>query len=537
MEIRTTAASQGPPSHPRLGNAGSELEHAESKGDVVLKENIIIYDEQRDASPGREDSAGPQIGTDISGEGRPSQDVSVSDDERTEEQGQKPAEDVARPSLAAGAAIPAEMGTAPSPNRLPSGVDIPTLPVLPPSATRKDLSRRELPLICHIVGCNVSLSSQAEYYQRYRICRDHLRAGALLVDGEPKRFCQQCGRFHPLDSFDGEKRNCRARLLQHNSRRRKAGIAGHHIGGAGGPYTQRRRTSVDYEGLYYSYDEEDAEDEEFKPRYPVHVHSSSLLGGSGELRKSSSDAGMLDQLAAAAGLEYQETDEKRYPLGPRAEEQRQPYRVVSKPHTPYPLGYEESSREDVAAALRQQIHNVIAAQRHFSEPSPRPHAWLSVPPAAPSPPAPAFGYAMPQSAALSEQQMSQTAIQELERLLGRQLLLQLLQGAGYPQQSPQQNTTPVIGIPAAASSSPASAQMALDVVRNLIARGTGGPGTLGAPPARGVPLSHNHSAPPASAQYRGFGSVGNVQDAGRPTDLKALKYLVSSIECHPVCDG
>ncbi len=42
--------------------------------------------------------------------------------------------------------------------------------------------------------------------QRYRICKAHLKAPALMVDGVPQRFCQQCGRFHELSEFDGEKR-------------------------------------------------------------------------------------------------------------------------------------------------------------------------------------------------------------------------------------------------------------------------------------------------------------------------------------------
>jgi hypothetical protein len=91
-------------------------------------------------------------------------------------------------------------------------VESASIPVLSSFASRKDQSRRDLPLLCHVVDCNVSLTQQAEYYQRYRICRDHLRSFAILVDGEPQRFCQQCGRFHLLNAFDGNKRNCRARL-------------------------------------------------------------------------------------------------------------------------------------------------------------------------------------------------------------------------------------------------------------------------------------------------------------------------------------
>ena len=34
--------------------------------------------------------------------------------------------------------------------------------------------------------------------------------------------CVQCGRFHTLDRFDGEKKSCRERLQWHNERRRLA---------------------------------------------------------------------------------------------------------------------------------------------------------------------------------------------------------------------------------------------------------------------------------------------------------------------------
>ena len=49
----------------------------------------------------------------------------------------------------------------------------------------------------------------------------HLKMLSLMVDGIPQRFCQQCGRFHPLGDFDGSKRSCRGKLSEHNARRRK----------------------------------------------------------------------------------------------------------------------------------------------------------------------------------------------------------------------------------------------------------------------------------------------------------------------------
>lgn len=37
----------------------------------------------------------------------------------------------------------------------------------------------------------------------------------------PRRFCQQCARFHAIHEFDDTKRSCRTRLSQHNARRRR----------------------------------------------------------------------------------------------------------------------------------------------------------------------------------------------------------------------------------------------------------------------------------------------------------------------------
>lgn len=77
------------------------------------------------------------------------------------------------------------------------------------------------PLICQVEGCAKDLLTEKGYYQRYRVCEQHLKMLSLMVDGKPSRFCQQCGRFHELHEFDGNKRSCRARLQQHNARRRK----------------------------------------------------------------------------------------------------------------------------------------------------------------------------------------------------------------------------------------------------------------------------------------------------------------------------
>ncbi len=106
-------------------------------------------------------------------------------------------------------------------------------------------ANRSTRLICQVHGCDANLAGLKEYHQRYKICAHHLKVwcGALLVllshmelthmpdvytqvhsiieDGRQQRFCQQCGRFHDLAEFDGDKRSCRARLQKHNARRKK----------------------------------------------------------------------------------------------------------------------------------------------------------------------------------------------------------------------------------------------------------------------------------------------------------------------------
>ena len=60
-----------------------------------------------------------------------------------------------------------------------------------------------------------------EYHARYKICEQHLRASLVINRGREQRFCQQCGKFHNIEEFDGDKRSCRARLEKHNVRRRR----------------------------------------------------------------------------------------------------------------------------------------------------------------------------------------------------------------------------------------------------------------------------------------------------------------------------
>ncbi|GAX76145.1 hypothetical protein CEUSTIGMA_g3589.t1 [Chlamydomonas eustigma] len=75
--------------------------------------------------------------------------------------------------------------------------------------------------LCHVENCNVDITGLREYHLRYKICEYHLKAPSVLKDGQNQRFCQQCGRFHTLDAFDGNRRSCRNMLQRHNARRAK----------------------------------------------------------------------------------------------------------------------------------------------------------------------------------------------------------------------------------------------------------------------------------------------------------------------------
>ncbi|CAD7696012.1 unnamed protein product [Ostreobium quekettii] len=78
-----------------------------------------------------------------------------------------------------------------------------------------------LQLVCQVSGCGMDLENLKEYHQRYRICDIHIKLPRVMKNGRLQRFCQQCGRFHDLVAFDGNRRSCRDQLNKHNARRRK----------------------------------------------------------------------------------------------------------------------------------------------------------------------------------------------------------------------------------------------------------------------------------------------------------------------------
>ncbi|XP_027121161.1 squamosa promoter-binding-like protein 7 isoform X1 [Coffea arabica] len=74
---------------------------------------------------------------------------------------------------------------------------------------------------CQVTGCGADISELKGYHKRHRVCLQCANAGAVVLDGQSKRYCQQCGKFHILSDFDEGKRSCRRKLERHNNRRRR----------------------------------------------------------------------------------------------------------------------------------------------------------------------------------------------------------------------------------------------------------------------------------------------------------------------------
>ncbi|XP_077219265.1 squamosa promoter binding protein-like 7 [Tasmannia lanceolata] len=74
---------------------------------------------------------------------------------------------------------------------------------------------------CQVPGCEVDISELKGYHRRHRVCLKCANASSVVLDGQHKRYCQQCGKFHILPDFDEGKRSCRRKLEKHNNRRRR----------------------------------------------------------------------------------------------------------------------------------------------------------------------------------------------------------------------------------------------------------------------------------------------------------------------------
>ncbi|KAK6130428.1 hypothetical protein DH2020_035838 [Rehmannia glutinosa] len=80
------------------------------------------------------------------------------------------------------------------------------------------------PMRCQVPGCEADITELKGYHKRHRVCLQCANANAVVLDGESKRYCQQCGKFHLLSDFDEGKRSCRRKLERHNNRRRRKPI-------------------------------------------------------------------------------------------------------------------------------------------------------------------------------------------------------------------------------------------------------------------------------------------------------------------------
>ncbi|XP_051127988.1 squamosa promoter-binding-like protein 7 [Andrographis paniculata] len=76
-------------------------------------------------------------------------------------------------------------------------------------------------LRCQVPGCEADIAELKGYHKRHRVCLQCANASAVVLDGETRRYCQQCGKFHLLSDFDEGKRSCRRKLEWHNRRRRR----------------------------------------------------------------------------------------------------------------------------------------------------------------------------------------------------------------------------------------------------------------------------------------------------------------------------
>ncbi|KOM53514.1 hypothetical protein LR48_Vigan09g217300 [Vigna angularis] len=90
-----------------------------------------------------------------------------------------------------------------------------------PGKKRARTARASSSARCQVPGCEVDISELKGYHRRHRVCLLCANATTVVLHGEPKRYCQQCGKFHVLSDFDEGKRSCRRKLERHNTRRRR----------------------------------------------------------------------------------------------------------------------------------------------------------------------------------------------------------------------------------------------------------------------------------------------------------------------------
>ncbi|KAE8677627.1 SC35-like splicing factor 28 isoform 1 [Hibiscus syriacus] len=58
---------------------------------------------------------------------------------------------------------------------------------------------------CQVPGCGADITELKGYHKRHRVCLQCANSRTVLIDGETKRYCQQCGKFHLLKDLMKEK--------------------------------------------------------------------------------------------------------------------------------------------------------------------------------------------------------------------------------------------------------------------------------------------------------------------------------------------
>ncbi|KAI3443170.1 SBP-type domain-containing protein [Psidium guajava] len=105
---------------------------------------------------------------------------------------------------------------------------------------------------CQVPSCKADIRELKGYHRRHRVCLRCANASAVVLDGERKRYCQQCGKFHILSDFDEGKRSCRRKLERHNKRRRRKPVD------SGGELAKELQQDIHSEDV--GYDDEDGKD-------------------------------------------------------------------------------------------------------------------------------------------------------------------------------------------------------------------------------------------------------------------------------------
>eukprot|EP01023_Acetabularia_acetabulum_P043658 TRINITY_DN4363_c0_g1_i6.p1 TRINITY_DN4363_c0_g1~~TRINITY_DN4363_c0_g1_i6.p1 ORF type:complete len:987 (+),score=130.79 TRINITY_DN4363_c0_g1_i6:174-3134(+) len=114
---------------------------------------------------------------------------------------------------------------------------------------RGTIKKKDGRMLCQV--CETDLNECSFYFKRYKVCMEHARANFVYFQHYQQRFCNRCGRFHPVKDFDENKRSCRLRLDKHNERRRQKRaenkIRKSSNGSFGGVAKPSRATPIDIE--------------------------------------------------------------------------------------------------------------------------------------------------------------------------------------------------------------------------------------------------------------------------------------------------